>query len=692
MTTKSGYLLFLLLVFFYPTSIIFADSDVGMDSHSNNDLKEYGVVEKVEGKIGFAADFEKDDNDSLFIEDSIQNDLDISGNMSISGWFKFEHELTTNEYWGIVFKDAGQPERSYGYFVRDVNGQNGIGMYNSEDGTNSNTTNNKLVSYTDGFISDKWYFIVWVFDASVGQMEAFIDGQSIGVVGGLRNYTNDSDANFKVSGWQDGFGGYYDGLIDELGVWNKALSNQEILSLYGGGSGIDYSNITDKTGLVSYWSFEGEPIEKSYEDLVGELIEKVETEVAEKPLYQSYIAHVKNLLPFHEKFNLEAARNQIKVLLDKFTRDVEKSDLEASLGEDLIDLGTQIDEALKEEMSQSQGVPLMTQIASPYSPGSEDWADDSYAGSGPYWCGTTIGECGCAISSLSMLALHHGLATGLDGSEINPGNLNSWLQTNDGYSASGGVIWNYALQYFSPKVGFSNLSFEHHNATDKSLIDDYVNDGQLAIAFKASKGHYFVLTDLLANGGYGVNDPLWYETKTTDDTKDIAGHVQDYDNTVDSANLFTFTKNLRPLPSWVEIHLGSPAELLLTDSQNRRTGYDPETGEILTEIPGSSYVQAEGVFSKDELGEAHLEKVLMVRGLEVADYSLDVIGTGNGEYALSIANSGGMGQYEIEHHFAEITNTEIDNYLIAVDLVDPDSGHGNEEGCDVDNPGESCVN
>lgn len=638
-----------------------------IDLHNNNDLSSVKPLVLREGKVGLASDFEKDNSDSLFVEDSHQNGLDISEDMSISGWFKFEEPLLNNDRYGIVFKDAGQPDRSYGYYLRDINGQNGVGMYNSEDGTNNNTTNNKLIPYAGNFQSGEWYFIVWVFDASEGQLEAFVDGKSIGIVGGLRNAVNDSEANFKVSGWQDGFGGYYDGLIDELGIWNKTLSSNEILSLYSNGNGIDYTSISDKTGLVSYWSFEIEPVEKSYEDLVGELLEKVETEVAEKPLYQSYIAHVKNLLPFHEKFNLEAARNQIKVLLGKFSRDVEKSDLEASLGEDLIDLGTQIDEALKEEMSQSQGVPLMTQIASPYSPGSDDWEHDPLGSGATYRCGNTIGQCGCAITSLAMVGRGFGVLTGIDGAEVNPRNFNNWLRENDGYDANDDLNWLTALEYFADSAGESHIVTPLNYEYDNEKIAKAIETGGLAVGYESRVGHFITLTEALGGGVFSVLDPLWYETKTTDDFKDIAGHVQDYGGDVDKARLFSWSKEPKPLARGIEIHLASPAELLLVDGQGRKTGYDPNTGEFLNEIPGSSYDRTEVVLSQEDVvGPVHYKKVLFVSRPQDDLYTLEVIGTGEGSYDLTVVTTGGRLASEVTNYIGETELSDVDTYFIDV--------------------------
>lgn len=309
----------------------------------------------------------------------------------------------------------------------------------------------------------------------------------------------------------------------------------------------------------------------------------------------------------------------------------------------------------------------MTQIASPYPPESSDWEGDLYGDGTPDWCGSTIGGCGCAITSLSMLGGRYGIKTGYDGTAVNPRNMNAWLKANNGYTAINTVRWYYSLQYLSQQLGFSTLQLDSLNSTDMTAITQSVGAGQPGIAFKKSKGHYLVLTDVLASGGFAVKDPFWYLTETTNDVKDVANHVQNYGDTVDQVSLYSHSNVPRPFPRWVEIQLGSPAELLVTDSQGRRTGYDVSTGQIINEIPGSTYTQAAGPATADTLAAGvHLPKVLAISAPTDDLYTLSVIGTGDGPYTLSVDTGGGYDASEINHTVAATAPQQIDTYIIDV--------------------------
>ena len=51
---------------------------------------------------------------------------------------------------------------------------------------------------------------------------------------------------------------YVDGLMDEIGLWSKALTNGEISALYNSGSGLDASsdsvNYASSSSLQGYWN------------------------------------------------------------------------------------------------------------------------------------------------------------------------------------------------------------------------------------------------------------------------------------------------------------------------------------------------------------------------------------------------------------------------------------------------------
>jgi hypothetical protein len=80
----------------------------------------------------------------------------------------------------------------------------------------------------------------------------------------------------------------------------------------------------------------------------------------------------------------------------------------------------------------------------------------------------------------------------------------------------------------------------------------------------------------------------------------------------------------------------SPGELVLTDPQGRRTGFDPLTNTSYDEIPQSNYV----IYARED-AESGTEasdpmKSIYIHQPITGEYTLEVIGTGEGKYALEI--------------------------------------------------------
>jgi len=87
---------------------------------------------------------------------------------------------------------------------------------------------------------DKWIHVVLNFDTSEENVEAFVNGTSV--------YTHDY-SNFNDEGWvtyalnlgravYPGVTAYHQGKIDELGGWQRQLSQSEISALYNNGDGM----------------------------------------------------------------------------------------------------------------------------------------------------------------------------------------------------------------------------------------------------------------------------------------------------------------------------------------------------------------------------------------------------------------------------------------------------------------------
>ena len=70
-----------------------------------------------------------------------------------------------------------------------------------------------------------------------------------------------TDVGLEVARWVNTAGDdeYFDGNIDEIGIWNKALTQEELLQLYSGGGGTDLrantGNYNSASYLKGYWRF-----------------------------------------------------------------------------------------------------------------------------------------------------------------------------------------------------------------------------------------------------------------------------------------------------------------------------------------------------------------------------------------------------------------------------------------------------
>lgn len=417
-----------------------------------------------------------------------------------------------------------------------------------------------------------------------------------------------------------------------------------------------------------------------------ESIESIISSLLSKSLQQSYTAHVKKLLNFFETEKYTSALQQVKALFTKVEQDVEKGALESAVGQSIIETGASVEDLIDEANTtfQVRTIPLITQRPSPYPPESGSWADLPYAAGRSNYsgsCGQTISQCGCALASFAMLGQGYGLTKGVDGSEATPPNIDAWLLVNDGYDAVGNINWVQAIKYFGDAAmpNSSYFTYDKIYTDNPNQIDTHLTkEGPVILKTKAtnrdgSQFTHFILGSDKQGVVYSVRDPLWYNTVNLDDVRDRLEWVQDYNNRIDGGRLFTFNEKPVLAKRGIEIHLASPAELILTDSEGRRLGRNPLTGDIYDEIPGGVYYEEAAVYSEElaESGTApHVTKILAVSAPRDDVYVLEVIGTGSGEYYLSNLTVAGSG----ESTFVDVRDLtelgQIDKFIIDVETGD----------------------
>lgn len=111
---------------------------------------------------------------------------------------------------------------------------------------------------------NQWTHIVFTYDGS--DIKGYVNGVSDGSTSASGNI-NDSSYDLRISG-EDGTNSYnFDGLLDDVRIYNTALSASEVTNLYNTGAHTAQTilNVPQNNqltnGLVGFWSFNGKDLE-----------------------------------------------------------------------------------------------------------------------------------------------------------------------------------------------------------------------------------------------------------------------------------------------------------------------------------------------------------------------------------------------------------------------------------------------
>jgi hypothetical protein len=203
---------------------------------------------------------------SDFINIVNSSSLNPTTSITICGWIK---SRSTNSFDRIINKshNIAQNYATYQLITRNAS-LNATPGFTLRFGTgNSQTTSD--YSYSGDNIGnvyfDTWQFIVGTWDGTT--MKFYQNGILISTISrtGLLNYTN-GDLQFGKGTGGTGLPQFYKGEIDDIGIWNRALTQAEITAMY---NGVIYSDSCNSVsgplaqGLVGYWPFCGNANDES---------------------------------------------------------------------------------------------------------------------------------------------------------------------------------------------------------------------------------------------------------------------------------------------------------------------------------------------------------------------------------------------------------------------------------------------
>lgn len=169
----------------------------------------YEIKNQVSGKFGNGIDFDGVD-DGVTVVDS-NNTLDMQGDFSISFWSKPETSKIAEI---IAKKEAGNFEIY----------QNSLDLNIRVNGLNSPL---EVVNY---FVLNEWVHTMISYDKTQGKIKLYKNGILL-TVGDNNNEVSINDYNLNIGAYQDGQYGF-DGKIDEVRIYNRALSPDEVKKLY----------------------------------------------------------------------------------------------------------------------------------------------------------------------------------------------------------------------------------------------------------------------------------------------------------------------------------------------------------------------------------------------------------------------------------------------------------------------------
>ena len=204
-----------------------------VDSYGANTLTNNNTVTYSAGKINNGADFgNPNTNKSLSTSNTIGID---GGSMTMSGWFKISAQPPSNDNIRFLLQSNTNNKVSNMCFYRDSAGTKQL-VFNR---LRQNTANDQF-TYDITLTIGTWYHIAYTYNGST--VTGYLNGVSIGTASSSGNGSSSA-------GYTNGFfiGSAFDssnfltGSADEVSIWQRALSADEVNKIYNANRGNQYA-------------------------------------------------------------------------------------------------------------------------------------------------------------------------------------------------------------------------------------------------------------------------------------------------------------------------------------------------------------------------------------------------------------------------------------------------------------------
>jgi len=195
------------------------------------------------------ADFERDVDQHLYISDSEQAGLNITGDLTLETWMKIE----SMQFMGILAKWAGAGQEMYRLSIENEQGHIEFRVHEA-------TFVEREYTWHNAAVVGEWQHIAVTWDASADSAILYINGRSQGegVKGGVQvSAIQVTDTPFTLGSDINSGPNAFDGQLDDVRVWNVIRTPAQIKSKYK--KEIDGTH----PNLMGYWKLNGDGTDSS---------------------------------------------------------------------------------------------------------------------------------------------------------------------------------------------------------------------------------------------------------------------------------------------------------------------------------------------------------------------------------------------------------------------------------------------
>lgn len=214
------------------------------DFWSTNNLTNNASVAFNAGKINNAADAGAS-NTTKYLNNTGNLGID-GGAVSMAGWVNVTTQPGTGVLASMFSQGSTASQVGYIMYYRDIAGT----KYFTWDRLKANVSDT-LAQQAWTATAGTWYHVAGTYDGT--NIFLYINGVQYASTTASGNGASGINQGFSIFNNTPQTGNFFSGLTDELGVWNRALTQQEITDLYNGGSGQTMTTVSSPVqGVASF--------------------------------------------------------------------------------------------------------------------------------------------------------------------------------------------------------------------------------------------------------------------------------------------------------------------------------------------------------------------------------------------------------------------------------------------------------